>query len=88
MSIINNFWKLLNNKQKGLFFIIVFFSLIQAFLEMIGIAAAIPFVTFLLKPESIAEIDFISNFIKPNELIISNQLILVFCLIFFFYFFN
>ena len=50
MTIINNFWKLLENKQKVLFLTIIFFSLIQAILEMIGIAAAIPFVTFLLKP--------------------------------------
>ena len=83
MTIINNFWKLLENKQKVLFLIIIFFSLIQAILEMIGIAAAIPFVTFLLKPESIAEIDIISKYIQPSQLIITDQLILIFCLIFF-----
>jgi len=83
MTIINNFWKLLENKQKVLFLTIIFFSLIQAFLEMIGIAAAIPFVTFLLKPESIAEIDIISKYIQPSQLIITDQLILIFCLIFF-----
>ena len=83
MTIINNFWKLLENKQKVLFLIIIFFSLIQAILEMIGIAAAIPFVTFLLKPESIAEIDIISKYIQPSQLIITDQLILILCLIFF-----
>ena len=83
MTIINNLWKLLENKQKVLFLIIIFFSLIQAILEMIGIAAAIPFVTFLLKPESIAEIDIISKYIQPSQLIITDQLILIFCLIFF-----
>ena len=83
MTIINNFWKLLENKQKVLFLIIIFFSLIQAILEMIGIATAIPFVTFLLKPESIAEIDIISKYIQPSQLIITDQLILIFCLIFF-----
>ena len=83
MTIINNFWKLLENKQKVLFLIIIFFSLIQAILEMIGIAAAIPFVTFLLKPETIAEIDIISKYIQPSQLIITDQLILIFCLIFF-----
>ena len=67
MTIINNFWKLLENKQKVLFLTIIFFSLIQAILEMIGIAAAIPFVTFLLKPESIAEIDIISKYIVKKE---------------------
>jgi len=79
MTIINNFWKLLENKQKVLFLIIIFLSLIQAIIEMIGIAAAIPFVTFLLKPESIAEIDIISKYIQPSQLIITDQLILIFC---------
>ena len=58
MKILNHFWLFLNKKEKRFFFIIVLFSIMQVFLEMIGIAAAIPFVTFLLKPESLNEITF------------------------------
>ena len=53
MSVFKNFWIFLDKKRKIFFFIIVFFSIIQTIFEMIGIAAAIPFVTYLLKPESL-----------------------------------
>tara|TARA_Y100001970_G_C14258241_1_gene877272 strand:- start:7726 stop:9453 length:1728 start_codon:yes stop_codon:yes gene_type:complete len=83
MKVFNYFWKFLNKNQKGFFFIIVFFSIVQAILEMIGIAAAIPFVTFLLKPESLADIAIISNFIDIDKININNDLIIIFCVIFF-----
>ncbi len=83
MKVFNYFWKFLNKNQKGFFFIIVFFSIVQAILEMIGIAAAIPFVTFLLKPESLADIAIISNFIDVDKININNDLIIIFCVIFF-----
>ena len=83
MNIINNFWKFLDIKQKNFFFIIILLSIIQAILEMIGIAAAIPFVTFLLQPETLSELNIISNFIQIENINITNQIIVIFCLIFF-----
>ena len=47
MKIFRNFWQLLDKKEKLFFTIIIFFSIIQALLELIGIAAIIPFVTYL-----------------------------------------
>ena len=52
MNIFSNFWFFLDNKEKKFFFFIVILSIFQALLEMIGIATVIPFITFLLKPES------------------------------------
>ncbi len=83
MKIFQSFWFFLNKKSKISFFIIIFFSIIQAILEMIGIAAAIPFVTFLLNPESLSEITFIKNFINVENIEINNQMTMIFCLIFF-----
>ncbi len=83
MRLFNNFWKILDKKQKGLFFVLIFFSILQTIAEMIGIAIAIPFVTFLLQPESLSEIKFISSFIKLDEIIITDKLILIFCIFFF-----
>ena len=50
---------------------------------MIGIAAAIPFVTFLLKPESLNEITFSDLKILEN-ISLNNELTIIICLIFFF----
>ena len=50
---------------------------------MIGIAAAIPFVTFLLEPEKLSEINFISNYIKLDNIILTDKITLIFCIIFF-----
>ena len=61
MNLFKVTWDLLNKKQKSLFFILVIFSIFQTIFEMIGIAAAIPFVTFLLQPDKLSEIAFISN---------------------------
>ena len=50
---------------------------------MIGIAAAIPFVTYLLKPDSIKDIPYISNYFEINNISLDENLMIVFCLIFF-----
>ncbi len=83
MRVLSHFWLFLKKKEKIFFFIIVFFSIIQVFLEMIGIAAAIPFVTFLLKPESLNEISLLSNFKILENITINQQTTLIICLIFF-----
>ena len=83
MNLFKNFWNFLNKKQKNFFFVLVLFSILQTILEMIGIAAAIPFVTFLLKPESLSEFGFILNLINLDKIIITDQLIIIFCVAFF-----
>ena len=83
MKILNHFWLFLNKKEKRFFFIIVLFSIMQVFLEMIGIAAAIPFVTFLLKPESLNEITFFSDLKILENISLNNELTIIICLIFF-----
>ncbi len=83
MAVINTFWKFLNLKKKIIFLIIIFLSIIQTILEMIGIAAAIPFVTVLLNPEALSEIELISNFIDIEKYSENNHLIVFFCGIFF-----
>ena len=83
MNLFKKFWLFLDKKQKFLFFVLVFFSIIQTILEMIGIAAAIPFVTFLLQPEKLPEMGFITKYLEFNEIVFSNQLIIFFCIVFF-----
>ncbi len=82
MKIFIQFWLFLDRKQKFFFLIIVLLSSIQTILEMMGIAAAIPFVTYLLKPESFSELTFISNFVNL-DFVVSKNLIVYFCLVFF-----
>ena len=83
MSVINTFWQFLDLKKKIIFLIIIFFSIIQTILEMIGIAAAIPFVTMLLNPEALSEIKLLSNFIDIEKYSVNDHLIVFFCGIFF-----
>lgn len=83
MDVFKNFWNFLDNKKKIFFFVIVFFSIIQTIFEMIGIAAAIPFVTYLLKPESLKDLPYISNYFDTNNISSEGNLMIIFCLIFF-----
>ena len=83
MNLFKVTWDLLNKKQKSLFFILVIFSIFQTIFEMIGIAAAIPFVTFLLQPDKLSEIAFISNFKILNEIEMTDNLLFYLCLAFF-----
>ena len=83
MDVLKNFWSFLDNKRKFFFFIIVFFSILQTIFEMIGIAAAIPFVTYLLKPEALKDVSFISNYFDTSNISFDENLMIIFCLIFF-----
>ena len=83
MDLFKNFWSFLDNKRKFFFFIIVFFSILQTIFEMIGIAAAIPFVTYLLKPDALKDVSFISNYFDTNSISFDENLMIIFCLIFF-----
>ena len=83
MKVISTFWQFLDSKKKITFFIIIILSIVQTFLEMVGIAAAIPFVTLLLRPEALSEIKIISNFIDIKKYSVDENLIIFFCGIFF-----
>ena len=83
MDVFKNFWSFLDYKRKIFFFIIVFFSILQTIFEMIGIAAAIPFVTYLLKPEALKDVSFISNYFDTSNISFDENLMIIFCLIFF-----
>ena len=82
MNIFSNFWFFLDNKEKKFFFLIVILSIFQALLEMIGIATVIPFITFLLKPESFDNLNFLPEYIN-FDLISQSKFILIFCIILF-----
>ncbi len=78
-----NFWLLITRKEKISFFFIVFFYIFQALLEMIGIAAVLPFVTFLLKPEALSDVPIISEFINFKDIQFEGNIIIILCIIFF-----
>jgi len=59
MNEFSKFWLFLSKKKKLNFFLIVFLSIFQALLELISIAAVIPFITFLLKPDELNNYQFI-----------------------------
>ena len=75
-------WSLLDSSSKKKFSFIVFLFIILSFLEVIGIAAVIPFVTLIFNPSSLNSIYFLNNFVGFFE---NNKDILlpIFCLIFF-----
>jgi ABC-type multidrug transport system fused ATPase/permease subunit len=86
MSTIKQLWDLLDNKDKIFFFFIVLFTTLQVLMEMIGIAAAIPFVTALINPEQISEFLIKYNFTKTIEIqniYKKDELLLIACIIFF-----
>ena len=79
------FWKLFDSKNKKIFYSIIFLFIIQSFLEAIGIASVIPFITVIFNPESLSSISFFENyteFLEKNR----NNLLPIFCLIFLFIF--
>ena len=79
------FWKLFDSKNKKIFYSIIFLFIIQSFLEVIGIASVIPFITVIFNPESLSSISFFENyteFLEKNR----NNLLPIFCLIFLFIF--
>lgn len=75
-------WSLLDNKNKNKFLFIIFLFIILSFLEILGIASVIPFITLLFNPESLKNIIFFKNYIYYFN---NNKEILlpIFCLIFF-----
>lgn len=79
------FWNLLNSKNKNIFYSIILLFIVQSFLEAIGIASVIPFITVIFSPESLSSIPFFENYtelLEKNK----NKLLPIFCLIFLFIF--
>ncbi len=83
MSVFKNLWSIFNNQDKLYFSLIIFMSIIQALLEMIGIAIIVPFITFLLKPEQLVKYDFLKNYINIDSINFQSDILLTFCIIFF-----
>ena len=83
MKIFINFWNILSKREKIFFTTIIFFSIIQALLEIIGIAAIIPFVTYLLKPEAIGNLGFLPELINLEKITSKENIITIFCIILF-----
>ena len=75
-------WSLLEKKEKKKFSLLIFLFIIQSFLEVIGIAAVIPYITLIFNPENFSSYPFIKNY--THYLIkYGDQLIIVFSIIFF-----
>lgn len=83
MNAFKNLWSFFNKRDKLLFSIIVLMSVIQALLEMIGIAIIIPFITLLLKPEEVMKYDFINSYLNLDSINLQSDFLIVFCIFFF-----
>lgn len=53
MKFLKEYWHFLNSSEKKFFVFMLFLSAFQTVIEMIGIAAIIPFATLLLNPEAL-----------------------------------
>ena len=83
MKLLNDFWLLLDYKKKKIFIFIIFLVIIQTFLEMLGIAVIIPFVSYLLNPQLIEKFSFFDNFLFNVNLDDHPNLIFLVCSFFF-----
>ncbi len=74
-------WNLFSKKDKKDFSLLIFLYVIQSFLEVISIAAVIPFITVIFSPESLSTFSFLENY--SNYFVrFQDDLLLIFCLIF------
>lgn len=76
-------WKLFEIKEKKIFIILIFFSLIYVFLETLSISLVIPIVALLLNPDFVNNIYLIKifNFFNFNTLSISFNVMQILCVI-------
>jgi len=78
-------WSIISSKNQKKFFFIIFLFLILSILEIISIAAVIPFVAAIFSPEKLMNFPILKNFTNLlNEY--QNVLIPLFCICFFFLF--
>ena len=83
MKLFFSLWDLLNNQYKLRFLIILFLIILQVFLEILGIAAVIPFVTLILNPSGLADLPFLSTLANNFDFSNTNKNLPIFCFIFF-----
>ena len=74
-------WRLFSKKNKKNSIFLIFLYIIQSFLEVISIAAVIPFITIIFSPESLSNIPFLREY-SDYLLKFQDDLLLIFCLIF------
>ena len=60
----------LNSNLKIKFYLLIFFGIISAFLEMIGVATIIPIIKIILSPEDFVKLEIVQHFLQKYELII------------------
>ncbi len=85
MNLYTSAWSIISSKSQKKFFIIIFFFLILSILEIISIAAVIPFVAAIFSPEQLLNFPILknfSNFISEYQ----NVIIPLSCITFFFLF--
>ena len=66
MKYIKKLLYLLNKKEKEKFISIIFIFIILSFLEVLGIASVIPFITALFSPEKLENITFLNLFLQKQ----------------------
>lgn len=74
-------WNLFGKKDKKNFSLLILLYIIQSFLEVISIAAVIPFITVIFSPESLSNFSFLDDY-SEHFLRFQDDLLLIFCLIF------
>ena len=85
MNLYTSAWSIISSKNQKKFFFIIFLFLILSILEIISIAAVIPFVAAIFSPEKLMNFPILKNFTNLlNEY--QNVLIPLFCICFFFLF--
>ena len=85
MNLYTSAWSIISNKNQKKFFFIIFLFLILSILEIISIAAVIPFVAAIFSPEQILNFPILKNF--GNFLSeYQNVIIPLSCICFFFLF--
>ena len=77
-------WKHISKRNKYRYYLTLFISLINAATEFIGIASIIPFITFLISPEKINDLNFIIKIKNIFGLVNDEKLISIFFIYFVF----
>lgn len=75
-------WSLLDKKDKKKFNILIILFIIQSFLEVIGIASVIPFITAIFNPEKLSSYPILRDY-TDYLAIYGDQLLLISSIIFF-----
>ncbi len=78
-------WGLLEKNNRKKFVLIIFLFIVLSFLEVLGIASVIPFITAIFNPEILNSYQFLNKYSEILEK--KNDLILPFFSIIFFLFF-